>query len=95
MPADENAPFPVPLEFVKCSADKECMVVSSGCTHPTPINRAHEEELDDWWYESSWPVHGGVKSACGNAPSDSPNGSWNGYPGVCKSGTCQLPPLVR
>ncbi|MFI5297197.1 MAG: hypothetical protein ACHREM_03795 [Polyangiales bacterium] len=78
--------FAITDDFTACAADSECMIVSLGCCHETPVRRDHEVETRKRLQESGLQ-YCSPKDACG----PSRNGTWDGEPAVCKAGKCAKP----
>lgn len=83
-------PFPLdadivtlPSAYTACKHDADCMVISNGCCHPTAINRKYEDKGRDGLPANELCP---PKGACG----PSAHGTWDGEPGVCVSGVCQM-----
>ncbi|MFI5296947.1 MAG: hypothetical protein ACHREM_02525 [Polyangiales bacterium] len=83
-------PFAITDDFTTCATDSECMIVSLGCCHETPVRRDHEAETRKRLEESELR-YCPPKSACG--PSRS--GTWDGEPAVCRAGRCAKPERGR
>ncbi|MFI5297682.1 MAG: hypothetical protein ACHREM_06240 [Polyangiales bacterium] len=79
-------PFTITDDFTTCATDSECMIVSLGCCHETPVRRDHETETRKRLEESGLR-YCPPKDACG--PSRS--GTWDGEPAVCRAGRCAKP----
>ncbi|MFI5296707.1 MAG: hypothetical protein ACHREM_01305 [Polyangiales bacterium] len=79
-------PFAITGDFTACASDSECMIVSLGCCHETPVRRDHEAETRKRLDESGMN-YCSPKDACGPGPS----GTWDGHAGVCRAGKCAKP----
>jgi hypothetical protein len=79
-------PITLPADHTACLSDAECVLVSLGCAHETPVNRAHEADTRKALVASGRPA-GPVRDACGPGRS----GSWDGTPSACVAKRCDFP----
>jgi hypothetical protein len=78
--------FKLPADWVACTRDNDCTIVSLGCCDETPVARAHAAALREA-LDASGRRYCPPKSACG----PSRHGTWDGEPGRCTANACVMP----